>query len=58
MKTRRLCVVQQLQDLNSICDPILTLMTDDELMKRMETMRDSRSLMNFLQDELEVRCLH
>jgi hypothetical protein len=51
-------VVQQLQDLNSICDPILTLMTDDELMKRMETMRDSRSLMNFLQDELEVRCLH
>jgi hypothetical protein len=30
-------------------------MTDDELMKKMETMRDSRTLMNFLQEELGVR---
>lgn len=57
MKTRRLNVVHQLQDLNETCDPILTLMTDDELMKKMETMRDSRTLMNFLQDELKVRSI-
>jgi hypothetical protein len=58
MKTRRLHVVQQLQELNDSCDPILSLMRDDELMKKMETMRDSRTLMNFLQDELGVRRLH
>jgi hypothetical protein len=48
-------VVHQLKGFNEICDPILSLMTDDELMKKMETMRDSRTLMNFLQDELDVR---
>jgi hypothetical protein len=58
MKTQRLDVVRQLQYLNGICDPILTLMTDDELMKKMETMRDSRTLMNFLQDELKVRSMY
>jgi len=58
MKTRRLNVVHQLQELNDSCDPILSLMTDDELMKKMETMRDSRTLMNFLQDELGVRSLY
>lgn len=52
MKTRRLHVVHQLQELNDSCDPILSLMTNDELMKKMETMRDSRTVMNFLQDEL------
>jgi hypothetical protein len=50
-------VVKQLGELNEICAPILNLMTDDELMKKMETMRDSRTLMNFLQDELKVRSL-
>jgi hypothetical protein len=58
MKTRRLHVVHQLQELNDSCGPILSLMRDDELMKKMETMRDSRTLMNFLQDELGVRSLH
>jgi hypothetical protein len=58
MKTRRLYVVQQLHELNDSCEPILTLMTDDELMKKMETMRDSRTLMNFLQDELKVRSVY
>lgn len=52
MKTRRLNVVHQLQELNDSCEPILSLMTDDELMKKMETMRDSRTVMNLLQDEL------
>lgn len=55
MTNRRLHVVHQLKGFNEICDPILSLMTDDELMKKMETMRDSRTLMNFLQDELGVR---
>lgn len=55
MTNRRLHVVHQLKGFNEICDPILSLMSDDELMKKMETMRDSRTLMNFLQDELGVR---
>lgn len=55
MTNRRLHVVHQLKGFNEICDPILSLMTDDELMKKMETMRDSRTLMNFLQEELNVR---
>ena len=58
MKTRRLHVVHQLQELNDSCDPILSLMTDDELMKKMETMRDSRTIMNLLQDDLRVRSLY
>jgi translation initiation factor 3 subunit E len=58
MKTRRLNVVQQLQELNDSCEPILSLMTNDELMKKMETMRDSRTLMTFLQEDMGVRSLH
>jgi translation initiation factor 3 subunit E len=58
MKTRRLNVVQQLQELNDSCDPILSLMTNDDLMKKMETMRDSRTLMTFLQEDMGVRSLH
>jgi hypothetical protein len=57
MKTRRVNVVHQLQELNDSCDPILSQMTNDELMKKMETMRDSRTVMTLLQDEMGVRSL-
>ncbi|XP_069701620.1 eukaryotic translation initiation factor 3 subunit E [Periplaneta americana] len=51
MKQRRLNVVSQLQELNESCELIIKLLTDDESMKKMETMRDSRTLMNYLQEE-------
>ncbi|GLV42846.1 eukaryotic translation initiation factor 3 subunit e [Carabus blaptoides fortunei] len=48
LKSRRAHVVSQLQELQDDVEPILTIMGNDEVMKNMETMRDSKTLINFL----------
>ncbi|KAI4471914.1 eukaryotic translation initiation factor 3 subunit e [Holotrichia oblita] len=51
LKERRVHVVTQLQELQHEVEPILQLMGDDEVMKNMENMRDSKTLINFLSKE-------
>ncbi|CAH1115815.1 unnamed protein product [Psylliodes chrysocephalus] len=48
LKQRRSHVVSQLQELQQEVEPILTVITDEEVMKNMESMRDSKTLINFL----------
>lgn len=57
LKERRVHVVSQLQELQDEVEPILQLMGDDEVMKNMENMRDSKTLINFLSKEYGVRFL-
>lgn len=54
MKQRRIHVLSQLQELQEEVEPILQLMRDDEVMKNMENMRDSKTLINFLSKEYGV----
>lgn len=54
LKERRVHVVTQLQELQHEVEPILQLMGDDEVMKNMENMRDSKTLINFLSKEYAV----
>ena len=54
MKQRRVHVLSQLQELQEEVEPILQLMRDDEVMKNMENMRDSKTLINFLSKEYGV----
>ncbi|XP_022901457.1 eukaryotic translation initiation factor 3 subunit E [Onthophagus taurus] len=51
MKDRRQHVVAELQVLQEEVEPILRVMADDETMKNMESMRDSKTLINFLSRE-------
>ncbi|KAJ8948851.1 hypothetical protein NQ318_013503 [Aromia moschata] len=48
LKQRRIHIVAQLQELQQEVEPILQIMGDDEVMKNMENMRDSKTLINFL----------
>ena len=43
LKQRRVHVVAQLQELQQEVQPILKIMADDEVMKNMENMRDSKT---------------
>nr|QBH73846.1 eukaryotic translation initiation factor 3 subunit E [Thermobia domestica] len=51
MKARRAQVVQQLQELQTEVDPTVKLLTDDKVSKTVETVRDSKTLLNFLTKE-------
>lgn len=48
LKERRQMVVDKLQELQRVVDPILHILNDDEVMRNMETMRDSKTLINYL----------
>lgn len=54
LKQRRQHVVAQLQGLQQEVQPILKIMADDEVMKNMENMRDSKTLINFLSKDYKV----
>lgn len=54
LKQRRIHVVAQLQELQQEVEPILQIMGDDEVMKNMENMRDSKTLINFLSKDYKV----
>jgi hypothetical protein len=41
-------VLSQLQELQDAVEPVLKLMQRDDVMKTMETMRDSKMLINYL----------
>jgi len=53
LKLRRHHVVTQLKELQEEVEPILQIMANDEVMKNMENMRDSKSLISFLQKNFE-----
>ncbi|XP_044735036.1 eukaryotic translation initiation factor 3 subunit E isoform X3 [Chrysoperla carnea] len=48
MKIKRTQVVSQLQELQNEVEKILVIISNDEVMKKTETMRDSKSLINYL----------
>lgn len=54
LKQRRVHVVAQLQELQQEVEPILKIMADEEVMKNMENMRDSKTLINFLSKDYKV----
>lgn len=54
LKQRRIHVVAQLQELQEVVKPILKIMEDDEVMKNMENMRDSKTLINYLSKDFKV----
>jgi translation initiation factor 3 subunit E len=54
LKNRRAQVVAELTELQQEVDLVSKLMSNDELMKTMETMRDPKALLNHLQKEYDV----
>lgn len=54
LKSRRANVVQELQLLQNNCSVVLQLMNNEDIMKKMESMRDSKALNNFLTQEHNV----
>lgn len=54
LKDRRVQVVSELQELQKNVAPILELLANEEVMKKMETMRDPKTLFNFLVKEYQV----
>lgn len=54
MKARRANVVQELQLLQNNVSVVTQLMNDEDIMKTMEGMRDSKALNNFLTQEHNV----
>ncbi|XP_033232233.1 eukaryotic translation initiation factor 3 subunit E isoform X2 [Belonocnema kinseyi] len=55
LKSRRANVVQELQLLQNNCSVVLQLMNNEDIMKKMESMRDSKALNNFLTQEHNFR---
>nr|QBH73837.1 eukaryotic translation initiation factor 3 subunit E [Eurycantha calcarata] len=55
LKNRRVQVVSQLQELQGEVASILKFMSDDEVMKTMETLRDSKALINYLTKEYDFK---
>ncbi|XP_066148021.1 eukaryotic translation initiation factor 3 subunit E isoform X2 [Euwallacea fornicatus] len=53
LKQRRQHVVAQLQELQQRVEPILTIMGNDDIMKNMENMRDSKTLITYLEKEVK-----
>ncbi|KAF4528385.1 hypothetical protein B566_EDAN016480 [Ephemera danica] len=54
LKNRRAQVVAELTELQNEVDLVSKLMSNDELMKTMETMRDPKALLNHLQKEYDL----
>ncbi|XP_017775935.1 PREDICTED: eukaryotic translation initiation factor 3 subunit E-like [Nicrophorus vespilloides] len=53
LKSRRAHVVAQLHELQMEVEPILKIMGNDDVMKNMENMRDSKALINFLSKDYD-----
>ncbi|XP_066260227.1 eukaryotic translation initiation factor 3 subunit E isoform X1 [Euwallacea similis] len=53
LKQRRQHVVAQLQELQQRVEPILTIMGNEDIMKNMENMRDSKTLITYLEKEVK-----
>lgn len=54
MKTRRDQIVSQLHQLQSEVNVVMNFLGDDKVMKTMETMRDPKTLSNYLTKEFNV----
>ncbi|XP_067012368.1 eukaryotic translation initiation factor 3 subunit E [Anabrus simplex] len=54
LKERRVQVVSQLQKLQQDVEPIVALLADEEVMKTMGTMRDPKTLFNYLLNEYKI----
>lgn len=54
MKARRADVLQELGILQNNVSVVVQLMNNEEVMKKMENMRDSKALNNYLTQESEV----
>lgn len=54
LKNRRAQVVAELTELQNEVDLVSKLMSNDELMKTMETMRDPKALLNHLTKDYDV----
>lgn len=55
LKARRDQVVEELGRLQSKVSPVVALMNNEKAMKKMEEMRDSKALINYLTQEWEVK---
>lgn len=54
MKARRDQIVSQLHQLQSEVNVVMNFLKDDQVMKNMETMRDPKTLSNYLTQEFDV----
>lgn len=54
LKTRRSTVVSTLQELQNEASVIMNIMSNEDAMKQMETMRDSKTLISYLQTQFDV----
>lgn len=54
IKARRADVLQELQSLQNNVSVVIALMNNEEVMKKMENMRDSKALNNYLTQESDV----
>lgn len=54
MKARRADVLQELGYLQNNVSVVVALMNNEEVMKKMENMRDSKALNNYLTQESDV----
>lgn len=54
LKQRRQHVVAQLQELQQVVEPILQIMANEDIMKNMENLRDSKTLIAYLEKEVRV----
>lgn len=55
LKARRNVVVQTLQELQNEASVVVRIMSDENTRKQMETMRDSKTLVSYLQTQFDVR---
>uniref|UniRef100_A0A6M2DKS3 Eukaryotic translation initiation factor 3 subunit E n=1 Tax=Xenopsylla cheopis TaxID=163159 RepID=A0A6M2DKS3_XENCH len=55
LKNRRVHVVARLQELQTEVDPILKIMSMEDVMKTVETMRDPKTLINYLTKEFNFK---
>lgn len=55
LKARRSTIVSALQQLQTEASVIMNIMGNEDAMKQMETMRDSKTLINYLQTQFDVR---
>lgn len=54
LKSRRNDVVQTLQQLQNEASVVVAIMSDENTRKHMETMRDSKTLVSYLQSQFDV----
>ena len=58
MTERRKKVIDELVELTKICNPVIELMKDEKRMKEVEDIRDSKTLISYLQKEISVSIMY